>query len=108
MPATCTHCAAEATVGCVDCQDPLCADHTILSHPLITVRQLMTAILTTAMRAPGMLGELLFKELDQVNYCATCRETVSVQRQAEQLKLAGGMLLALVLVVGLPTFLMLS
>ncbi len=105
MNAPCTQCAAEATAQCAICRAGLCADHTITGQPLITASQLITTILRTAIHAPSMLGEILLKELDQVSYCSSCRETVAERRQAEQLKVAGGLFVALLLIVGLPLFL---
>jgi len=68
---------------------------------LITARQLVTTIATTAVRAPGLLGEVLLKDLDQVAYCPTCRTYIARRRQSEQLKFLGGLLLVLLLVVAL-------
>ena len=104
MTAICASCAGPATGQCARCRAHLCDEHTIAGQPLITARQLISAIATTAVRAPGLLGDILFKELDQVGYCATCREQVAVERVAEQQKLLGGVLLVLVLLVGLFLF----
>jgi len=71
-----------------------------MGQQLITARQLVTTTLTTAARAPGLLGEVLFKELDQARYCPTCRAHIALRRQTEQLKFLGGLLLFLILVVG--------
>ena len=79
----------------------------MISHPLITFRQLVSTTLTTALRAPSLLGDILFKELDQVPYCPPCREAIAGKRQTEQLKFAVSMLLVLALVVGLPALLLL-
>jgi len=106
--AHCAQCDAPSTTTCVCCQKPLCDEHKIMGHPLITFRQLVTAIWTTALRAPSLLGDILFKELDQVPYCATCREDVAARRQTEQLKFAGAILLVLVLIIGIPAFLIMT
>src|SRR5918998_2360049 len=104
MIAICTTCDGAATAQCARRQAQLCDEHTVAGQPVIMARQLVSAIATTAVRAPGLLGDILFKELDQVGYCATCREQVAVQRVAEQQKLLGGILLVLVLVAGLLIF----
>ena len=70
------------------------------------MRQLISTIYTTALRAPGMLGEILFKELDQVVYCDTCRDAVAGRRQIDQLKFADLMLLVMLIVIALPTYMM--
>ena len=104
MTAICASCSGVATGQCARCRVHLCDEHTIVGQPVITARQLVGAIATTAVRAPGLLGDILFKELDQVGYCATCREQVAVQRVAEQQKFMGAVLLVLVLLVGLFLF----
>ena len=105
---TCTQCSAEATTRCVQCQARLCAEHAVRGHPLITARHLVATTVSTAVRAPGLLGDLLFKEMEQVDYCAACRQEVARRRELEQLKFAGGLLLLVLLIVGLPVFLLLS
>ncbi len=70
------------------------------------MRQLLSTIGQTALRAPAMLGDILFKEMDAVSYCETCRNTVAAQRQAEQLKFAGLMLAVILIVIAVPTYLL--
>lgn len=72
------------------------------------MRQLVTTAFTTALRAPGALGDVLFKELDQVTYCEECRELVAERRQTEQLKFVGAMLIVVLMLVALPTYLVLT
>ncbi|MDQ5852932.1 MAG: hypothetical protein M3380_12875 [Chloroflexota bacterium] len=98
---SCTYCAAAATTHCARCQANLCDEHTRTGQQLITARQLVTTIATTAVRAPGLLSEVLLKDLDQVAYCPTCRTYIAWRRQSEQLKFLGGLLLVLLLVVAL-------
>ena len=105
MITTCATCPTPATSQCASCEAHLCDEHTIVGQQLITARQLVTATASTAVRAPAMLGEILFKELDQVGYCPQCREHVANQRQAEQLKFLGGLFLGILLLVGLFVFL---
>ncbi len=98
---SCTYCGAAATTHCARCQANLCDEHTRTGQQLITARQLVTTIATTAVRAPGLLSEVLLKDLDQVAYCPTCRTYIARRRQSEQLKFLGGLLLVLLLVVAL-------
>ncbi len=104
MTAICVSCAGAATGECTRCRAQVCDEHTIAGQPVIMARQLVGAIVTTAVRAPALLGDILFKELDKVGYCATCREQVAVQRVAEQQKFLIGLLFMLVFVVGLFIF----
>ncbi len=108
MAETCSVCGATATGRCVNCQTGICEEHTRIGQPLITARQLVSATVTTAVRAPGLLNEVLFKELDKVPYCPTCREVIAGRRQTEQLKVLGGLLLVLLLVIGIPLLLALT
>ena len=101
MIATCATCPTPATSQCASCKARLCDEHTIVGQQLITARQLVTTTASTAVRAPALLGEILFKELAQVGYCPQCREHVANQRQAEQLKFLGGLFLGILLLVGL-------
>ena len=107
MTTACTDCST-ATVECGYCRTHLCAEHAVAGQPLITVRQLLTTTFSTALHAPSLLGDILFKELDQVSYCAACREIVSERRQSEQLKLVGSMLLMLLCIVSLPLYMFLT
>ena len=104
MTAICTTCDGAATGQCARCEAQLCDEHTVAGQPVIMARQLVGAIVTTAVRAPGLLGDILFKELDQVGYCPTCREQVALQRTTEQQKFLGGLLPVLFLALGLFVF----
>jgi hypothetical protein len=97
MASTCTSCSSPSTEQCSRCHTPLCATHVQLGQPFITARQLVTVTATTAVRAPGLLGDLLLKELDKVPYCVSCRDELAQKRTGEQLKF----LLSLLLIVGL-------
>jgi hypothetical protein len=79
----------------------VCEEHALVGQQLITARHLVTTIFSTAVRAPSLLGDVLFKELDKVAYCADCRPQTAVQRQNEQLKLLAGMMLVMLLAVAL-------
>lgn len=93
---------------CTVCGTALRDDDIKLGQPFITARQLVTTIVTTALRAPGVLSDLLFKELDQVPYCAECRDELAAKRTGEQLKFLVGVLLIMALVIGVPLYLMLA
>lgn len=97
---TCGQCASAPNTTCAFCQSSLCAEHAVAGQQFITARQLIVLMITTLVRAPRMLGEMLFKELDQVDYCTTCRQQLAVRRNAEQLKFLGGMVAMLVMFVG--------
>jgi hypothetical protein len=97
--------AVQTPTRCTMCSTELATDHVHMGQPFITAWQLVQTIVLTAVRTPNLLGDLLINELDQVPYCATCREELSVKRQSEQLKFAFGLLLIAALVIGLPTYL---
>src|SRR5918998_2307762 len=103
MTTTCDQCASAPNSTCAFCQASLCAEHAIAGQQFITARQLIMVMITTLFRAPRMFGELLFKELDQVDYCETCRQQLAVRRNAEQLKFLGGLAAMLVMFVGVAT-----
>ncbi len=103
MTTTCEQCASAPDTQCTFCQAGLCAKHAIAGQQFITARQLILVMISTLFRAPRMLGELLFKELDQVDYCETCRQQLAVRRQAEQLKFLGGLAAMLVMFVGMAS-----
>ena len=106
MAITCIACDATASTTCTVCKSALCSEHVQQGQPFISARQLVTTTATMAIRAPGVLADLLFKELDLVPYCASCREELAAKRTGEQLKFLIGMLLILALVIGLPMYLM--
>ena len=98
---------AAVPTACTFCGKSLRDDEIRLGQPFITARQLMTTIVATLVRAPGLLSDLLFKELDQVPYCSECRDELAAKRTGEQLKFLLSVLLVMALVVGVPLFLML-
>lgn len=63
--------------------------------PLVTARELITTLLTTLLRSPGALGQVLLGEQPNVPFAPEAREQLGARRTAEQLKLIG-----LILVVG--------
>ena len=100
MTTTCVQCAA-STTRCARCETPVCEEHALVGQQLITARQLVTTIFSTAVRAPSLLGDVLFKDLDTVAYCADCRPQIAAQRQTEQLKFLAGLMLVMLLAVAL-------
>lgn len=104
MSTTCTTCASPATTSCTLCRVAVCNEHTQMGQPLITARQLVTTTASTAFRTPQLLGDILFKELDEVPYCQSCRQDVAVKRQSEQMKFLMGILLLMVLVASIPIY----
>lgn len=108
MATNCTACESTAATTCTICQAALCTAHVQQGQPFITARQLVTTTASTAFRAPAMLGDILFKELDLVPYCAECREEVAGKRTTEQLKFLLTVLLVMAIVIGLPMYLMLA
>lgn len=100
--------ATTETTTCALCQKVMAKDEARRGQPFITARQLASTIFSTALRSPSLLGDILFKEMDQVDYCAECREIVAERRQSEQLKFLFGMLLILAIVIGIPLLLLLN
>lgn len=99
---------APAATMCTSCRKALREEDIRLGQPFITARQLVATTATTAIRAPGLLADLLFKELDQVPYCMECRDELAARRTGEQLKFLLGMLLMMALVIGVPLYMILG
>lgn len=72
--------------------------------PLVTARDLVTTVLSTAVRAPGNLSHVLFDEQPNVPYAPEAREQLAARRGSEQVKLLAG-LLALIALVTIPILL---
>jgi hypothetical protein len=108
MSMTCSACESAASTTCTLCQAALCNEHIQKGQPFITARQLVATTTVTAFRTPQLLGDILFKELDEVPYCATCRQEVAVKRQSEQMKFLLGVLLVMLLAVSVPLYLLLA
>lgn len=107
MSTTCTTCTSAATASCSSCRAAICDEHTKLGQPFITARQLVTTTASTAFRTPQLLGDILFKELDEVPYCPSCRQEVAVKRQSEQMKFLLVVLLFMLLVASIPIYFLL-
>lgn len=93
-----------ATQVCTFCRTLLEPEQVHLGPPFITARQLATTTTTTIIRTPALLSDLLFKELDQVPYCSTCRDELAEKRTTEQLKFLVGSLLILALALSVPLY----
>ena len=93
---------------CARCGKALAPGAGLQGEPLITAMQLAGTIARTAVKAPGTLGDVLLKPLPQVTYCADCREVVSERRQAEQMKFLVGVVLLVVLLIGVPVWLLMG
>jgi hypothetical protein len=66
---------------------PITAEEAYWAPPLVTARQLISTIATTAVRAPGNLGHILFDEQSNVPYSPDARQELGSRRSMEQLKL---------------------
>ena len=84
---------------------PISADEAYWAPPLVTARQLVTAVFGNLFRAPGNLGFILFAEQPNVPYAQAARDQLAARRSAEQLKLLVGLLL-LVALVAVPILLL--
>jgi hypothetical protein len=67
--------------------------------PLITARELISAFLTTALRNPTGLGQLLLGEQPNVPYAPEARQALAARRSSEQLKLLLLILIVAALIV---------
>jgi hypothetical protein len=77
---------------------PITRDEAYWAPPLVTARELVGTTLTTLLRSPAALGQVLFEEQPNVPYARDARETLAARRSAEQLKLLVGMLVLAALV----------
>jgi hypothetical protein len=84
---------------------PISAEEAYWAPPLVTARQLVTAIFGNLFRAPGNLGFILFADQPNVPYAQAAREQLAARRSGEQLKLLVGLLL-LVALVAVPIVLL--
>ena len=84
---------------------PVSAEDAYWAPPLVTARELVTAVFGNVFRTPGNLGFILFAEQPNVPYAQEAREPLAARRSAEQLKLLVGLLL-LVALVAVPILLL--
>jgi hypothetical protein len=84
---------------------PVRADEAYWAPPLVTFRELISAIAHGLTHSPGTLGTILFAEQPNVPYAPAAREQLAARRSAEQLKLLVG-LLAVIAVIAAPIVLL--
>jgi hypothetical protein len=84
---------------------PVSAEEAYWAPPLVTFRQLITAITQSLTRSPGTLGTILFAEQPNVPYAPAAREQLAARRSAEQIKLLVGLLLVVALIAAPILFL---
>src|SRR5687768_7611472 len=77
---------------------PVSAEEAYWALPLVTFRQLISAIMQGMMHSPGTLGTILFAEQPNVPYAPAAREQLASRRSAEQLKLLVGLLVVVALI----------
>ncbi|GAB4108547.1 MAG: hypothetical protein OHK0022_60080 [Roseiflexaceae bacterium] len=84
---------------------PVRADEAYWAPPLITAGELIGTLVRTAIRTPGLLGQVLLAEQPNVPYAKEAREQLAARRSTEQLKLLL-VVLTLVAVVVVPILLL--
>jgi hypothetical protein len=77
---------------------PVSSEEAYWAPPLVTFRQLITAITQSLAHSPGTLGTILFAEQPNVPYAPAAREQLATRRSAEQIKLLVGLLLVVALI----------
>ena len=77
---------------------PVSAEEAYWAPPLVTFRQLVSAITHGLVHAPGTLGTILFAEQPNVPYAPAAREQLAARRSAEQIKLLVGLLVVVALI----------
>jgi hypothetical protein len=88
----------EEQLTCALTGKPISADEAYWAPPLVTARELVSAILGNLVRSPGNLGHILLAEQPNVPYAQDAREQLAARRSAEQLKLLVGLLLVVALI----------
>lgn len=84
---------------------PISAEEAYWAPPLVTMRELVTTVAQTALRAPATLGQVLLAEQPNVPYAPDAREELIARRSKEQLKLLVGLLVVLA-AIALPIVLL--
>ena len=77
---------------------PVSPEEAYWAPPLVTFRQLITAITQGLMHSPGTLGTILFAEQPNVPYAPAARDQLAARRSAEQIKLLVGLPLVVALI----------
>ena len=78
---------------------PINAETAYWAPPLVTVRELVAAIVGGALHSPATLGQLLFAEQPNVPYDPAMHAELAARRSSEQVKLLVGLLSAIALIV---------
>jgi hypothetical protein len=82
---------------------PITREEAYWAPPLVTARELVTAISSTLIHNPAALGQILFGEQPNVPYAQDARELLAQRRSSEQLKLLVGLLVIAALIL-VPIF----
>jgi hypothetical protein len=77
---------------------PISAEEAYWAPPLVTFRELTSAIAHGLLHSPATLGTILFAEQPNVPYAPDAREQLASRRSAEQLKLLVALLLLIALI----------
>jgi hypothetical protein len=101
--ATDTPSVVSGEVTCALTGRTLRAEEAYWAPPVITARQLVTALVSNAVRTPSNLGHVLFEEQPNVPYHPEARQLLASRRTAEQLKLLL-ILLAVAAIIVVPLF----
>ncbi len=91
-------------VQCALTGKTLRAEDAYWAPPLITARELITAVITN-LRTPSKLGVILFEEQPNVPYDPEARQQLGARRSIDQMKLLGLLLLIAAIIV-IPIFLL--
>lgn len=89
----------EEQLHCALTGKPVSAAEAYWAPPLVTARELVTAVVRGALISPGTLSSILFEEQPNVPYAPDVREQLAARRSAEQLKLLVGLLFLVALLV---------
>lgn len=95
----------EEQLYCALTGKPITREEAYWAPPLVTARELVSAIFTALFRAPATLAHILFDEQPNVPYAQEAREELASRRSAEQLKLLVGMLVIGAL-IAVPIFML--
>src|SRR5690349_20135769 len=86
-------------VHCAFTGKTLRAEDAYWAPPIITARELISAVSTNLVRTPSNLGHILFEEQPNVPYYPEARQLLASRRSFEQAKLLGVLLLIAALIV---------
>lgn len=95
----------EEQLYCALTGKPVRADEAYWAPPLVTVRELLSTLMTTLFHTPSNLKHILVGEQPNVPYAPEVREQLASRRSQEQAKLLGLMLVVAALIFA-PIFLL--